>query len=403
MNKDEIIQLIQEQIAADKNSGLFNVTKVPYHIHNNLDAPKLTFLGQADVPSSYEGQAGNVATVNTSETGLTFTSGGGAAAITVKDGATTVNSVTTVDFTGGAVVTAGAAGTADVSITAASVAGLNTEIQYNDNGNFGADATLTYDVGGLLMTIGAENDNSAIVAPDASTNNTDGGTIKIKGGTGLGSGAGGDSDVYGGTGGVTGSGGTANLLAGDAGGTSGVGGDVNLVAGNGGSVSGNAGGVFLRPGSAAGSGSYGMVQVATPPGATLSKRSYFELWDTGNVGIRRFIGYTITLDATPTGVTIVTVPDNTAGYVEARVVGYLSGNAKFSTMAFYQQGFARDTTLSLIGTVAYSFFVTNGGAACNADFTTSGNDLQIRLTGFNATTYDWAYEVTYMALPYIVT
>lgn len=76
MDKNEITQLISSMIEDKAKRGLYDVTQVPYHIHNNLDSPQLSFIGLSDVPSSFSGQAGRVLKVNPTGTGIIFSSTG---------------------------------------------------------------------------------------------------------------------------------------------------------------------------------------------------------------------------------------------------------------------------------------------------------------------------------------
>ncbi len=110
--------------------------------------------------------------------------------------------------------------------------GSNTDIQFNDSGSFGGQNSFTFDKATNTVLLGLENDNSFIVTPNASTTNTDAGTLKIKGGIGNGTGAGGSVEMDGGLGGVNGNGGDVSLSAGAAQG-SGVGGSVFLTPGTG--------------------------------------------------------------------------------------------------------------------------------------------------------------------------
>lgn len=73
MDDQEIIKLIREEIRNDKRDAQYGVSRVPFHVHNNLDSPPIPFIGLGDVPNSYSGQTTKVLQVNSTETGLQFT------------------------------------------------------------------------------------------------------------------------------------------------------------------------------------------------------------------------------------------------------------------------------------------------------------------------------------------
>lgn len=52
--------------------AVYGVSNVPFHTHNNIDSPKLAFIGLGDTPATYTAQAGKVANVNSIETALQF-------------------------------------------------------------------------------------------------------------------------------------------------------------------------------------------------------------------------------------------------------------------------------------------------------------------------------------------
>lgn len=130
MNEDKIIQLINTEIGKFFANSRFSVTKVPYHIHNGLDAPQLGFLGLFDTPHSYVGQTGKVVTVNSLETGLEFTNGGG----------------------GGG-----------------SPGGNDRELQFNDSGSFGG-AEINYTFSSGVATLRATTGNDLNIYADGVLN-----------------------------------------------------------------------------------------------------------------------------------------------------------------------------------------------------------------------------------------
>lgn len=101
-----------------QQTSQFTVSPIPFHKHTGTDSPQIPFIGLSDTPTSYSGQAGKVATVNATESGLEFDSAA-ATTLSVEDGSTTVTPVTVVKFTSGAIVTNGGGGEANVAIAGA--------------------------------------------------------------------------------------------------------------------------------------------------------------------------------------------------------------------------------------------------------------------------------------------
>jgi len=136
---------------ANPGFGAFGPNAVPYHTHNGVDAPSLTFTGLSDTPSSYQGQAGKVATVNATESGLDFSSGG----------------------TG-------------------SPGGSNKQIQFNNTGAFGG-AIIDYNFSGGIVNLHVEDasvagDGNDLVIQGSNENTSgDGGDITLVPGAGSGS------------------------------------------------------------------------------------------------------------------------------------------------------------------------------------------------------------------------
>ena len=87
MNKEDILKIVEEQMRKSQ----YSVSTVPFHVQNNLDAPKLNFIGLGDTPSTYSGHAGDVATVNSTETALEFIPGSGGAGTVTTVSVTTAN------------------------------------------------------------------------------------------------------------------------------------------------------------------------------------------------------------------------------------------------------------------------------------------------------------------------
>lgn len=92
MEDSQITQLIRDEIVADKQQAQYGVSRVPVHIHNGLDAPKIAFIGLGDTPSTYLGNIGKIPAVNPLGTGLTFFptsfSGSAGKSVIVNSGAT---------------------------------------------------------------------------------------------------------------------------------------------------------------------------------------------------------------------------------------------------------------------------------------------------------------------------
>ncbi len=131
----------------------------------------------------------------------------------------------------------------------------------------------------VVVYLGAENDGSNILGPDAVTTDLDGGSLLVGGGMGNGVGHGGNANLTGGDGGATGNGGTVNVFAGSGGGsgigglveissgqggTTGNGGSIDIFAGSGGATSGNGGDLTLTAGNTPGTGTDGHVSIADP-------------------------------------------------------------------------------------------------------------------------------------------
>lgn len=65
--------MIQEYMAKFNENQLFGVPIVPSHVHNGVDSSQIEFLSLSDTPKTYSGKSGKATTVNSSETGLEFT------------------------------------------------------------------------------------------------------------------------------------------------------------------------------------------------------------------------------------------------------------------------------------------------------------------------------------------
>ena len=286
--------------------------------------PAITLTLGAITPSSVAATGtvtgSNLSGTNTGDQTITLTgdvtgTGTGSFAATIANDAVTyakIQNVTTNRLLGRA--TAGSGDTEEIVLgtnlsftgttlnaaSGASVAGSDTQVQFNDGGAFGADADFTWNKTTHVLKLGSTAVPGVVTGHDATS--AVGGAITLEGGIGNGAGnAGGTVDVIGGSAsdgngggaGVTGAngvgtnrlGGYAILTAGNSNGTgagalaqvvggnniggagagggvtiaggfstsTGAGGTVTLQGGDGGSTSGNGGNVVLDPGTQTGS------------------------------------------------------------------------------------------------------------------------------------------------------
>lgn len=75
--ESKVQKLAQDVYDQNSTSDQFSVSQTPFHKHNGTDSPRISFINLSDVPTSYYKNAGNVATVNSTETGLIFAPGSG--------------------------------------------------------------------------------------------------------------------------------------------------------------------------------------------------------------------------------------------------------------------------------------------------------------------------------------
>lgn len=73
MNKDDVQKMIDDTHEEKANDAMFNVAKVPFHTHNNIDSPPIRITTLGGFPASFTGYAGYTLTVNSLATGLQFT------------------------------------------------------------------------------------------------------------------------------------------------------------------------------------------------------------------------------------------------------------------------------------------------------------------------------------------
>lgn len=128
--------------------------------------------------------------------------------------------------------------------TGGTPAGSDTEIQFNDGGEFGASPDLIWDQASLALTLGVDDNaiggflSVAIQAANAVVTDNPGEKLQILAGFGNGTGAGGQLQLESGQGGTSGAGGDMRLDAGNGDGSS-SGGYIDIVSGT---NTGNAGG-----------------------------------------------------------------------------------------------------------------------------------------------------------------
>lgn len=203
-----------------------------------------------------------------------------------------------------------------------SVAGSDTQIQFNDGGAFGADADHTWN-----KTTNRETVNGSVSGLDAGTVTSNGGALIVKGGTGgatsgnggtltltggdpVGSGTGGNITIFGqqgvgannvgstvaiqgGVSAGSGTGGNVSILA--AGSVTGSAGVVNITGGAGGNTSGDAGAVNLNGGTPA-AGAGGSVNITAKNGVGTNQNggnvviTLGSATGSGTVGALQFVG-----------------------------------------------------------------------------------------------------------------
>lgn len=157
------------------------------------------------------------------------------------------------------------AGTDTLTITSSSgaVGAPVNSIQYNNASAFAGSSHLLYD-GTNTIDFGAENSNGTLEGVDATSTDSDGGGIVIRGGQGDGAGDGGNVEIIGRDAPTTGNGGQITLTSGAGGATSGSGGNITISASGATAGGGNGGNVLIGAGQKNGAGTVGTVQVVDP-------------------------------------------------------------------------------------------------------------------------------------------
>lgn len=218
------------------NQEQYKVVPVPFHKHTGSDSPAVPFLNLSDVPKSYSGKSGTVATVNSTETGLVFSASPKQNLFSEIDvaGQTTVtaNSPTTaLTLVAGTSITLTTDNTAK-SVTIASSGGggspggSNQDVQFNDSSAFGGQNTFKFSKATTTVTL--DNGGGAGVPSTIDGGISD---LDIITDDDAGSACGSLLVAAGSNSNATSSGGSAGLFAGDATASDGTPGAVTITAG----------------------------------------------------------------------------------------------------------------------------------------------------------------------------
>lgn len=79
MDEAQILALIRKELDARAQSSQYKVSKVPFHTHNNLDSPPISFHSLTNAPHTFTIAATTDGTTNVN----VFTSGGAPYALTI--------------------------------------------------------------------------------------------------------------------------------------------------------------------------------------------------------------------------------------------------------------------------------------------------------------------------------
>ncbi len=299
-------------------------------------------------------------------------------------------------------------------------AGANTQIQFNDNGSFGANSNFTYNpsVGGNF-----------VVRAQSGTDAMTGGGISVMGGLGGTNGTGGAVLVLAGDGGTTGGiGGAVQIIAGDAQSSVATGGRILIQSGNGqdgdagfidiysgASASGGGSGgnitlqggsgdfganialqggfgndtggfIVLKPGNSATTGGRGTILTIPPGGSTFSSRA---------------LGNTTTTDGNYKSVDDLVSGLGTAaaGLLRARVCGRRTGGSAGTAGDIIVTEIVQGLKIvggvwSLVGSLEFIFFYGDNASA-DAKFLISGSTAVLQVKGATNNNYSWTYEFWY--------
>ncbi|MGF6428223.1 hypothetical protein [Bradyrhizobium elkanii] len=261
-------------------------------------------------------------------------------------------------------------------VNGGSPGGSDTDVQFNDGGAFGGEATLTFDKANKKLSIGAAGSIGRVAGPAAAAaSNADGSSLVVQAGDGDGSGDGGSLGIFAGNGGTTGENGDIEIIAG--GNASHAGGDVVIQGGD----SAIGGDVILS----GGPGSSG------PAGRVVIGESY-----------RAGGTLTTTDNAFHSVADVFGTTTNSAGLVRARVVGHRSsgsaGSANDSFMAEIVQGVKNNAgTVSLLSSLTFVFFYGDN-AVCDVQFFVNGTQIELQVKGDTNNNYHWTYELWYQSV-----
>lgn len=77
MTQDDFKQSVDKEVEirlkSNDTKNQYGVTETPYHTHNNVDSPSISFKGLSDTPKSYKDKERFIVVVNETESGLEYT------------------------------------------------------------------------------------------------------------------------------------------------------------------------------------------------------------------------------------------------------------------------------------------------------------------------------------------
>lgn len=215
MTPDQIKAYIDQRLSELQRKDQYNVAKVAYHTHNNLDSPPISIyaLNQWSISST------------------------GSATLTLAS-STTITPVNSV-------------GVKD---------GLSLILEGSSAGTTGTGGAVSL-LGGAGGTTSGIGGQATILAGSAAGNNSNGGVLLLESGAGHGSGAGGTTTLESGNGGATGAGGLTVVQGGAGGSTSGSGGNLQITGGNATAGASNGGNTVILAGTKTGAGTAGKIEL----------------------------------------------------------------------------------------------------------------------------------------------
>jgi len=255
-----------------------------------------------------------------------------------------------------------------------SVAGSDTEVQFNDGGSFGADSDFTWDKSTRTLGLGAEDSGGTVTLKGANTGST---------GDGVG------ITVYGGDGNLgNGNGGNVTLRGGDADSGGDTPGDIILQPG-------------VNDGTANRMGNVRATISFDQDGGSIDVGdSYFEIFNgRDNTSIQRKATGLTTTNATPTNAFLFTAASDESYYAEVKVLARRTGGTAGSagdSASYLIVGCFKDIsgTTTQVGSTS-KLVEIESQAAWDVDFNISTNTVQLQVTGAADNNITWTYEVTY--------